>query len=104
MPTIEHNKRFYQVDEDGFLVGSGNWDENWADYVREIEGICELSEEHRKVIGILRDYYQEKGAVLPVGSFSRFTGLTLNKIYDLFPSGPIKGACKMAGLKRPPVS
>jgi tRNA 2-thiouridine synthesizing protein E len=29
------------------------------------------------------------------------TGFKLNKIYELFPSGPAKGACKVAGLPKP---
>ena len=29
------------------------------------------------------------------------TGLRLQQIYDLFPSGPAKGACKLAGLPKP---
>ena len=29
------------------------------------------------------------------------TGFPLKKIYDLFPSGPAKGACKLAGLPKP---
>ena len=29
------------------------------------------------------------------------TGFNLKKIYELFPSGPAKGACKVAGLPKP---
>jgi tRNA 2-thiouridine synthesizing protein E len=29
------------------------------------------------------------------------TGFTLQQIYELFPSGPAKGACKLAGLPKP---
>jgi len=29
------------------------------------------------------------------------TGFKLNEIYELFPSGPAKGACKVAGLPKP---
>jgi len=29
------------------------------------------------------------------------TGFSLRKIYELFPSGPAKGACKVAGLPKP---
>jgi tRNA 2-thiouridine synthesizing protein E len=29
------------------------------------------------------------------------TGFSLMQIYDLFPSGPAKGACKVAGLPKP---
>jgi tRNA 2-thiouridine synthesizing protein E len=29
------------------------------------------------------------------------TGFDLKKIYQLFPGGPAKGACKVAGLPKP---
>ncbi|HQM75563.1 MAG TPA: TusE/DsrC/DsvC family sulfur relay protein, partial [Candidatus Saccharicenans sp.] len=29
------------------------------------------------------------------------TGINLKHIYELFPSGPAKGACKVAGLPKP---
>jgi tRNA 2-thiouridine synthesizing protein E len=29
------------------------------------------------------------------------TGFSLKHIYELFPSGPAKGACKLAGLPKP---
>ena len=32
---------------------------------------------------------------------SKVTGFKLKHIYELFPSGPGKGACKMAGLPKP---
>jgi TusE/DsrC/DsvC family sulfur relay protein len=32
---------------------------------------------------------------------SKVTGFKLKHIYELFPSGPGKGACKMAGLAKP---
>jgi tRNA 2-thiouridine synthesizing protein E len=29
------------------------------------------------------------------------TGFPLKKVYEMFPSGPAKGACKVAGLAKP---
>ena len=36
-----------------------------------------------------------------VRSVCKETGLSLRRIYELFPSGPAKGACKLAGLPKP---
>jgi len=36
-----------------------------------------------------------------VRSVCKTTGLALMRIYELFPSGPAKGACKVAGLPKP---
>ena len=54
MATIEHKGKSYEVDEDGFLLkGAEDWDENWVDYVKSVEGIAEITDEHQKVIDAL---------------------------------------------------
>jgi TusE/DsrC/DsvC family sulfur relay protein len=101
MPTIEHNGKTFEVDEDGFLQSFEMWNEDWVDYVKESEGITELTDEHWKVIGMLQDYYKKNGIAPMVRILSKVTGFKLKYIYELFPSGPGKGACKMAGLAKP---
>ncbi|MCI5208633.1 MAG: TusE/DsrC/DsvC family sulfur relay protein, partial [Candidatus Electrothrix sp. ATG2] len=96
MASIEHNGTTYEVDEDGFLLdGSSTWDENWVDYVKSVEGINEMTDEHQKVIDSLQEYYKKNGIAPMVRILSKTTGYPLKRIYELFPSGPGKGACKM---------
>ncbi|MCX5865272.1 MAG: TusE/DsrC/DsvC family sulfur relay protein [Desulfurivibrionaceae bacterium] len=102
MPTIEHKGSSFTVDEDGFLTGNMDaWDQNWVDYVKGVEGIGDMTDEHHKVIDTLRDYYKKNGIAPMVRILSKTTGFPLKRIYELFPSGPGKGACKMAGLPKP---
>jgi len=101
MPTVEHNGKNFEVDEDGFLQSFEQWNEEWVDYVKESEGITELTDEHWKVINMLQDYYKKNGIAPMVRILSKVTGFKLKYIYELFPSGPGKGACKMAGLAKP---
>ena len=102
MATIEHNGKTYNVDEDGFLTkGMEEWDQGWVQYVSAIEGISDLTDEHNKVINTLQDYYKKNGIAPMVRILSKTTGFPLKRIYELFPSGPGKGACKMAGLPKP---
>ncbi len=102
MATIEHNGKSYEVDEDGFLLnGAEEWDEDWVDYVKGVEGISDITDEHQKVIDALREYYKKNGIAPMVRILSKTTGFPLKRIYELFPSGPGKGACKMAGLPKP---
>ena len=102
MATIEHNGKSFTVDEDGFLTkGMEEWNTDWVDYVKSIEGIEELTDEHRKIIDILQDYFKKNGIAPMVRILSKTTGYPLKRIYELFPSGPGKGACKMAGLPKP---
>jgi len=62
MPTVEYKGKVFEVDEDGFLqAGLDGWCKEWVEYVKEQEGIQELTEEHWKVINVLQDYYRKNG-------------------------------------------
>ena len=89
------------LDEDGFIDSYDNWSQEWVQWVKNQEGIEELNEEHQKVIEVLREYYEKNGIAPMVRVLSKVTGFKLKHIYELFPSGPGKGACKMAGLPKP---
>ena len=101
MPQVEFSGKTFNVDEDGFIDDYANWSEEWVQYVKTEEGIDELGEEHRLVIKTLREYYEKNGIAPMVRVLSKVTGFKLKHIYELFPSGPGKGACKMAGLPKP---
>ena len=101
MATVEHGGKTFEVDEDGFLQRFEDWCQEWVEYVKESEGIKDISEDHTKVIEFLQDYYKKNGIAPMVRILSKVTGFKLKQIYELFPSGPGKGACKMAGLPKP---
>jgi len=101
MPIVEYGGKSFTVDEDGFIDHFDNWCEEWVMLVKASEGIEELNDEHRKVINVLQDYYKKNGIAPMVRILSKVTGFKLKHIYELFPSGPGKGACKMAGLPKP---
>ncbi len=90
------------VDDDGFLIDPELWSEELAAALaRHYEGIEEMTEEHWKVINFIRDYYLKFGIAPMIRKLCKETGLPLKRIYELFPSGPAKGACKTAGLPKP---
>ncbi|GAU07435.1 TusE/DsrC/DsvC family sulfur relay protein [Desulfoplanes formicivorans] len=101
MAMVEYEGKQFDVDEDGFLLNFEQWCPEWVDFVKESEGIKEITEEHQKVIDFLQDYYKKNGIAPMVRILSKVTGFKLKHIYELFPSGPGKGACKMAGLPKP---
>ena len=101
MPTIELNNNSYAVDEDGFLENPEIWNERVALDFASTEGVAELTEAHWKVINYLRNYYLQFGIAPMIRKLCKETGFKLNEIYALFPSGPAKGACKLAGLPKP---
>lgn len=102
MPFIDYNGTQLEVDEDGFIQDPSLWDEKMAAFLAEYaEGITELTEDHWKLINYLNEYYHENGIAPMVRKLSKATGFKLKYVYELFPSGPAKGACKVAGLPKP---
>jgi len=102
MPTIDVNGEAVELNEEGFLAHPEEWNEDIAAALaRSEEGIQVLSEDHWAVIRYIRQYYLEKNLAPMVRSVCKTTGFALMRIYDLFPSGPAKGACKLAGLPKP---
>jgi tRNA 2-thiouridine synthesizing protein E len=102
MSKIELAGETYEVDGDGFLQEIDRWSVGFAQAYAKEEGIeGPLTEEHWKVINYLRSYYQQFGVAPMIRKLCKETGFDLKKIYDLFPSGPAKGACKLAGLGKP---
>jgi tRNA 2-thiouridine synthesizing protein E len=89
------------VDEDGFIVNPDLWSEAIVKEFGKLEGVDNLTEKHWKVINYLRDYYKQFGIAPMIRKLCKETGFTLKEIYELFPSGPAKGACKLAGLPKP---
>jgi tRNA 2-thiouridine synthesizing protein E len=90
-----------EVDEDGFMQEPDKWDERVALALASTEGVDELTDDHWKVVNYLRDYYQQFGVAPMIRKLCKQTGFKLKEIYELFPSGPAKGACKVAGLPKP---
>ena len=101
MPLIELEGLQVDVDEDGFIQEPDCWSEALATAIAKTEEVDELTEDHWKVINYLREYYQKFGIAPMIRKLCKETGFQLKYIYELFPSGPAKGACKIAGLPKP---
>ncbi|MBN2326978.1 MAG: TusE/DsrC/DsvC family sulfur relay protein [Candidatus Omnitrophica bacterium] len=101
MAQIELAGKMFDIDEDGFIQDASDWDENVGAAIAPTEGVTEMTEEHWKVVNYIRDYYLEFGVAPMVRKLCKSTGFDMKKIYELFPSGPAKGACKIAGLPKP---
>jgi tRNA 2-thiouridine synthesizing protein E len=101
MPQFVVEGRSYEVDEDGFLQEPERWNDEVAKDFAGTEAVTELTEGHWKVIHYIRGYYVEFGIAPMIRKLCKETGYKLKEIYELFPSGPAKGACKLAGLPKP---
>jgi tRNA 2-thiouridine synthesizing protein E len=94
-------------DAAGYLLDSTRWDRSFAEQAAQAEGI-ELSEAHWQVIEFLRDYHQRYQLSPPMRVLVKVMApllgeprATSRRLYQLFPDGPAKQACKIAGLPKP---
>ncbi|MCX6641710.1 MAG: TusE/DsrC/DsvC family sulfur relay protein [bacterium] len=101
MPNFEWNDLNISVDEDGFMDQPEDWNEQIALALASTESVDVLTDNHWKVVNYLREYYKEFGIAPMIRKLCKQTGFSLKEIYDMFPSGPAKGACKVAGLPKP---
>ena len=90
-----------EIDEDGFIQEPEKWDRAVAEDIAKTEEAYPMSEDHWKVVNYLRNYFLEFEIAPPVRMVIKQTGFDLKAIYNLFPGGPAKGACKVAGLPKP---
>jgi TusE/DsrC/DsvC family sulfur relay protein len=101
MPAITQGNVTVEVDEDGFMQEPDQWNEDVAKALASTEGVNDLTDDHWKIVHYLRNYYLQFGVAPMIRKVCKETGYDLKKIYELFPSGPAKGACKVAGLAKP---
>ena len=101
MAQIELLGTTYNVDEDGFLEDPEIWNEDVAKAFATTESVEEMTEAHWTLVNYIRDYYLKFGTAPMIRKMCKQTGIDLKQVYELFPSGPAKGACKVAGLPKP---
>jgi tRNA 2-thiouridine synthesizing protein E len=107
MASIEAGGKSVEVDEEGYLVDRSDWNEDIAKVMAAGDD-CELSDSHWEVINFLREYYDEYQIAPAVRVLTKAIGKKLGPdkgnskyLYELFPYGPAKQACKYAGLPKP---
>jgi tRNA 2-thiouridine synthesizing protein E len=89
------------LDDKGYLTDFDAWTRDIAVALAAVGGIGELTPGHWRVIDFLREHQRSHGAAPMIRVLCKETGLSLKEIYELFPNGPAKDACRVAGLPRP---
>lgn len=92
------------TDGEGYLL-EPDYSEEAVNVIAAAEGI-NLTDAHREVVNYLRDQYREHGHTpnfrnMLKGFGEIRAGVDSKYLYDLFPLGPAKQACKVAGLPQP---
>jgi len=92
------------IDAEGYLVDPSQWNENFAEKVAQSEGIT-LTEEHWKTILFMREWLDGHGVAPDARHVMKFLAGDREagraRIFELFPYGYVKQACKIAGMKKP---
>lgn len=107
MGYIEFQGKQIEVDDDGYIINLGDWTPELAQHLAAQDGIT-LTEAHWEVINFLRDYYQKYQIAPMIKILVKEIGKVLGPekgntkyLYELYPGGPAKQACKYAGLPKP---
>ncbi len=97
-----------ETTEQGFLINPADWNEDVAKQLAALNHI-KLKAEHWEIILFIRRYYQQFKHLPNARVFTKAITKELGEakgnsryLHQLFPDGPLKYACKLAGLPKPP--
>ncbi|UCE79486.1 MAG: TusE/DsrC/DsvC family sulfur relay protein [Nitrospiraceae bacterium] len=107
MATLDLGGQSIEVDEEGYLTNLDDWSKELAEHMATEDGIT-LTEAHWEVINFLRDYFQKYQIAPMIKILVKEIGKTMGPekgntkyLYELYPAGPAKQACRYAGLPKP---
>ncbi|GBE04850.1 MAG TPA: TusE/DsrC/DsvC family sulfur relay protein [Nitrospirae bacterium] len=107
MPMFEFNGKSFEVDEEGYLTDWQVWEEGMAGEMAKADGL-ELTGEHWDIIKFLRSYFTKYQIAPMIKILTKEIAKTMGKekgntkyLYQLYPAGPAKQACRYAGLPKP---
>lgn len=92
-------------DDEGYLVEPADWNEDVARTLAEEEHI-QLTEDHWDTIRFMRDYFDEHQVIADARFVIKHLAERVGKeaqkkLFELYPYGYVKQACKIAGMRRP---
>jgi len=95
-------------DEEGYLVDPDLWTKELAEEFSEEENI-ELNSSHWIVLNFIRDHFNQNQVAPDVRHAFKNLAQELNidkkaakkQLFQLFPYGYVKQACKISGMKKP---
>jgi tRNA 2-thiouridine synthesizing protein E len=95
------------TDDEGYLLDPGDWDESVAEELARREAVA-LTPLHWQVLHFMRRFHDEHQLIADARFVIRFLaeeqGLgeaARKRLFEMFPYGYVKQACKIAGMRRP---
>jgi dissimilatory sulfite reductase related protein len=99
--TVQLGGCAVEVDGEGFLLDTSQWNEQIAREIARENGIEELTDRHWQVINFMRQTYLRSGSAPSIRSLGKSSGVPVKELYALFPKGPAKLAAKIGGIPKP---
>jgi tRNA 2-thiouridine synthesizing protein E len=96
MTDQEH--KTYELDEYGFLKQPEMWNHDVAVDIAQIAGITTLTDEHWKAIDYYHTYYDKYGLPPMWRNVIRHTGISMERMTQLFPPKPEIILKRVSGL------
>jgi TusE/DsrC/DsvC family sulfur relay protein len=91
-----------QVNDEGYLTDSAEWNKDIAVVIAGEEGLSQLTDAHWKVIDFCRETAKSLGGKSPtLRQITMGTGISTKELFALFPKGPAKKVARIAGLGKP---
>lgn len=99
MAIFSYKGKSYEVDSNNFLLDFDKWDSNFSEGMAlQLNMPHGLTEEHWDVIHFLRNTFKETGRCPLVYETCHMCGFRLKELRKLFPTGYLRGACKLSGM------
>jgi TusE/DsrC/DsvC family sulfur relay protein len=88
-----------EVNDEGYMLDSEQWNRNIAIAIAKEEGL-ELSDRHFEVIDYIRGKIRD-GEALSLRKIGKSGIVDIKELYQLFPGAPLKKVTKIAGVPKP---
>jgi TusE/DsrC/DsvC family sulfur relay protein len=89
------------VDAEGFMLKTEQWNEEIATAIAASNNIAALTDRHWLVVRFMRDRYLATGNAPSIRALGKESGVPVKELYELFPKGPAKLAAKIGGIPKP---
>jgi len=106
--AIEIDGQTVEIDTEGYLMNPEEWNKQIAEHLARLEEV-ELTELHWKVFNFMREFYADRRVIPDVRFVNKYLAEELGedkkearkRLFEMFPYGYVKQACKISGMKRP---
>ena len=107
-PRADGNRVSAERGPEGYLLDPASWDDQIAVSLAAEEDIT-LCDEHWRILRFMREYWNEHQVAPDVRHVTGFLVESLGtdkktakeQLFQMFPYGYVKQACKIAGMMRP---